>query len=487
MNPEFRRNLWLQLSWPRLLLTPVLLGVIFAVIGSALGRASVTNTAAGLFWAVTLLWGCRQAADSIGEEVAGGTWHGQRMSSLGAWPMTWGKLAGATAFSWYIALICLAVHQGSWEIAPAIPCSDRTVCPPPQICITPQECRAGYERFLSVPLWMVAVALTCQAMALAVALAALRRRPLSLRLPVTMAQGLGVLTLLLLTSLYDAALGRAESPLMLAVAGARKVQHQTVSWYGLDLDALTLGKALVVLALGLAIFVAYRLMQAALQYRTMPWGIVAGTVLVGAVLAGFTPHERAFAFWTGAAAPFFVACVAVYLGIFSDRIDPPRLRRLLQSLGQGRMTAAARLAPGGIAAFAFACLAGLGFTAAGGTAPVYLPFGVTMLPPPRLQPPGIAVAAMLLFVLRDIAVVFWFHLAGNARRADLAALVMLAVLHLLQPFVLDALGAGIALMKLGTVGAGLATVVFAGAEAAVAWALLAWPWRHTVATPSSRM
>src|SRR5262249_54420351 len=110
-NPELRRNLWLQLSWQRLLAAPIILGAVFflAWIGSDHSPFVVEETAHVLFYFVVCIWGTRRAAESIAEELAGGTWDGQRMSSLGAWSMAWGKLFGATAFVWYAGLLCLAV------------------------------------------------------------------------------------------------------------------------------------------------------------------------------------------------------------------------------------------------------------------------------------------------------------------------------------------------------------------------------------------
>src|SRR5262249_52148356 len=42
-------------------------------------------------------------------EIRDRTWGGQRLSSLGAGVMTWGKLFGSTVYNWFGGLICLAV------------------------------------------------------------------------------------------------------------------------------------------------------------------------------------------------------------------------------------------------------------------------------------------------------------------------------------------------------------------------------------------
>ena len=50
----------------------------------------------------------RRASAIIGE-IRERTWDGQRLSSLGAGTMMWGKLFGSTIFNWFGGAICLAV------------------------------------------------------------------------------------------------------------------------------------------------------------------------------------------------------------------------------------------------------------------------------------------------------------------------------------------------------------------------------------------
>ena len=108
-NPEFRRNLWLEL-------TPARLGVSFLAVVSLLALAGLRDsTLSGLQYAAELLfgiavflWGGRLAADAVVQEIADRTWDSQRMSSLGPWGMSWGKLFGAPICAWAAALPALA-------------------------------------------------------------------------------------------------------------------------------------------------------------------------------------------------------------------------------------------------------------------------------------------------------------------------------------------------------------------------------------------
>lgn len=97
MSPEFLRHAWLELTPYRLVAMPVVLIGVFLVAllfaggnwGSDLAIAAVV-----VFAGIVFPWGNRMIADSLTQEIAGNTWDRQRMSALGAWEMTWGKLFG---------------------------------------------------------------------------------------------------------------------------------------------------------------------------------------------------------------------------------------------------------------------------------------------------------------------------------------------------------------------------------------------------------
>src|SRR5471030_950245 len=117
MNPELRRNLWLQFSPLRVVIAPVAIGVILLLVWlvAAHSERTVAEVSEWMFLILTLLWGTRRAADLVAEEIAGGTWDSQRMSSLGAWQMTWGKFTGGISYVWYSAAIAFIARL--WALA----------------------------------------------------------------------------------------------------------------------------------------------------------------------------------------------------------------------------------------------------------------------------------------------------------------------------------------------------------------------------------
>src|ERR1700690_3478853 len=110
MNPEFERNIWLELAPRRVLMMVGLLTLTFfaasLVEGVEWGPSSVAIL---LYYALVVVWGSRNAAMSVVGEIRDRTWDMQRLSSLGAGAMTWGKLFGATIYNWLGGVLCLAV------------------------------------------------------------------------------------------------------------------------------------------------------------------------------------------------------------------------------------------------------------------------------------------------------------------------------------------------------------------------------------------
>lgn len=107
-NPEFQRNLWLELSSHKLIATPLML---FAVLylGYLTGNEweTVIKWSVWCFTVLTIVYGAYLAGDSLADEVQDHTWAAQRLTALTPWTMTWGKALGGTVYAWYIGLCCL--------------------------------------------------------------------------------------------------------------------------------------------------------------------------------------------------------------------------------------------------------------------------------------------------------------------------------------------------------------------------------------------
>ena len=112
MNPEFKRNLWLEMSPTRLAIMPAvlaLIGLLVYVLNPDDPQRSLFVAFSVLFVGLTVGWGSLLVVSSINNEVSERTWDQQRLSALSPWDMAWGKLFGSAAYAWYGSLLCALV------------------------------------------------------------------------------------------------------------------------------------------------------------------------------------------------------------------------------------------------------------------------------------------------------------------------------------------------------------------------------------------
>ena len=396
MNPEFRRNLWLVLSPQRLIATPVALGIVFGLVWlTAPGWLSVIGQA--IFYLLIGFWGTRRAADTLAEETAGGTWDGQRLSSLGAWAMSWGKLLGGTSFVWYAGLIALAV---ALRFDPAWP-------DPAPLLFTAAT--------------LIASGLLGQAVALAAILAFRRKLPTERRLPVTFSQLLGLVAVWFT---HQVARVPVDSPV-------------TVDWFGWALPLSLFGLGSIVAFLAWALLAVYRLMRVELQFRALPWawlGFVLFLMAYGEGLAWHALRQEAVPAAAWLAAPLAVAGSLVYAALFAEPKSVIAYRGLVAAVRRGDRRRAGSLLPLWLPTYVIFAGLAVAFAIALGSAEwpaidlwANAPLGLASIG--RFAPVRTTVVAAALFVLRDVLFVLRLNFASKRRRADLAALLYLALAY----------------------------------------------------------
>lgn len=443
MNPEFRRNLLLELSLHRLVAMPLILLLFYSAAGLAGDANTVSSAANFVIMGLLVIWGSRLAADTVLGEVAARTWDAQRMSALGPWSMSWGKLLGSTIFVWYGAALSL-----------------------PALFYGPHAALLDLLRLLVTGLF-------AQVLALFAGLAIQRLRPEKMRFQVTQAQ-------------------------LISLAGAFALwrllywRFTDFHWYGAVFDnadfALFSGLAFVVWCC----FGAYRLMRGELQFRCWPVGWAAFTLFCAVYAAGFMPLQiaRAEIFAPGGAAIFQLLWAHVvlvgltWLAAFAEPKGFVRLRRWRDTVRSGSPREILRVMPSWAPGLLMALVTGAVLAAISLLSEDRYDYAVYRIFPFTDGSVGMFAAALFLFLLRDIAIVHFLTMDGRARRALLSALVYFAVLYALLPtilFALDLEGAVPALLP-SPIGHPVVAIVPVLAQVCLVAGLIGWRWGRLART-----
>ena len=436
MNPELQRYLWLEMTVHRLVATPVVLGLVFALIYAVRGfDDGATFEYPGWVLAAILgvLVGSRAAVDAVTGEIRDGTWDQQRLSSVGPWSMSWAKLLGAPMFSWYMVLPCLVLMVLGASVR------------------MPPAAALGHAGLL------VAIIVLAHAVSL---LVSLHRAASGPRAAGRVAGGLQYLGLLVVLP----ALASAWS-------GLRDGWQGTAEWFGLRLDPQVFVTGSVLAFAAWTVIGCHRLMRRELKLRNGPWVWVAFSLWLIAWVTGFAWSDGT---WAGrsfearlpvlsAAAPVVAHLTGLALGFFaliSEPKDPVVVRRLLADLRAGALVRALEGLPRWV------------WT---------LPIGVATLAWMRSADVGVTLGpSSLLFFLRDAGLVALLNLAPDRTRADLAAMLYLVVLYVLLPGLIEA-AAGVSTagwLRPALAGASLAAVVSPALQAAALWLLVVLRWRR---------
>ncbi len=457
MNPELVRNLWVELTPRRILVALFVLGSVFALAWASMqadGRA-LARVALWAYYLIVLLWGPRQAALTLADEVADRTWDTQRMSALGPWQMAWGKLAGGTSFVWFCAGIALAI----WAVMEPM-----------------RPVELGRHLLGGVAAMLAAFLVTL-----------LQMRRLRSRTRLRSWTGAAVGTLI----------GFLISPVGVDVAGTAFTEPGLrVAWYGMSFAAdrfVLVSQLLFTLWLLLGV---YRTMRAELQKPTWPWGWAAFTLYLCAYVTGFVVAADPLAgsdsagLWPLATAATALFCF--YVGLFADRKDGIRYHWLVASLKSGDHARALRLTPIwlpglAIAAVSLGLLAGFVRFAPGAAYPfLSLLHGMGTMSADIASEmeefagsPGRWALAMLFFLLRDLMIVLWANFSPRARMPDLAAFLYLWVLyHVLPSLVAMTIGVwALGLVLPWTAGLGWIAVLAPALQAAAMGGFAWWRWR----------
>jgi len=405
MNPEFQRNVWMELTPRRMILMVVLLTLAFFASAIAGGTEyDLASTARLLFYAIVVVWGSRNAALAVVGEIRDRTWDMQLLSSITPGAMTWGKLFGSTIYNWFGGAICLAVLE------------------------VERATHAGVASALIDLVYFVAVGVISQAAAFLASLVAVRRRQSHSRLDIFVYQTIGLVAGVAVYTIWGIA-DPAGSFLL------HKMGGDTLTWWGSVMDRRGF------LLLSLAIFTAwtllgcYREMRLELKLRnsTLVW--LSWLVFIGVYVAGFDAWlsgDKTMAGWDAGSLRLALAGVTftalTYLMVFLEPKDRVHFRWLGTQLSSGRIGAFL----GGRQAWMMSYIAAILCTAV-------LLYWLHQNRPDLIDQLAL-IAAASGFLTRDVLIFVFMRSLPGRRRGDFAALGILFALYVLAPAIINGLG-----------------------------------------------
>ena len=255
------------------------------------------------------------------------------------------------------------------------------------------------------------------------------------------------------------------------------VRLSTIWWYGFPYPTQAFLMFSAAAFFAWALLAVHQLMRAELQYRDVTWRLPLFALFLLVFVTGLIPARYMTAF----PSPAFLAANGIaivtlfYLTLLSSPGDPIALMRWGRALRQGNWRLIGELLPGWLPPFALVLIVGTMALRQASTLDDWIQsFGAT---PFNLgQHVTSWIAAILVFAARDALVVVLFAVGRRPERADINAVIALAILHGVIPVVLLALGpATQAGMTSAIPGASSPVTLAAGAAQVVALGVaLAW-------------
>jgi len=392
VNPEFRRNLWLEISPFRLISMPVVLGAVIYlayVTDDNQMAKGVSSVSAGLFFLISMVWGTKLASESIMNEIRDHTWDGQRMSVITPWQLTWGKLFGSTVYTWYGALICICFFGLS-----------ATVCNPGNI--------------LKTMLVLMLSAVLAHAVSLLASLMSIQKGRKFNKSQTAAMLILGIVV---------------AGPFMNIVFDS----GTTFRWFSENYSEIDFLLGSVLAYAFWAIAGVYRMIRLELQMKNGPWlwfCFVLFMMLYGAGFFHGSQQVGSYAMPASSPAFFAAYCIslgAIYVMAFAERKDLLSLQAVVRLGSAGNWRRFLERAPRWILTLPITVSAGIAVLITADTANSDANRNIAF------------VVASLLFMSRDMGIMLFCNLGKNTRRADMLFVLYLVLLYGIFPAILSAM------------------------------------------------
>ncbi len=408
INPELRRNLWLEITTGRIVFTLSVLGAILLLLVGIDGwidaANSIYNVFTGLFLLVTGFWGTRRAAAALPEEITQGTWDAQRMSAISAWSMAWGKWLGATSHAWLVGGLCLLVALLSRFID------------------------GGSDPSVNDALWqqsrLILLIVSSQAAAMTVSLVMLRLGSGRRAPRITLAHLIGLMIGFMLA-------GPTQE-----ITELSGVAASVLKWWAWQFDREVMEIMIASAAAAFALLGIERGMRYELRQPSLPgaWTLFALAQFI--LMGGFLVHTGIPAQYMPLALSSLALSISVYMayiGLFADMPDPIEYRILKARLKEGRYLQALPLLPLWVQSLGLLALVSIDFVlripeSVAGIDLSTLPFEQAID-----ERSGLFVISLFFFVCRDLILAHVIRLLVPAHRVLMTLIITLLMVYSIIP------------------------------------------------------
>ncbi len=397
LNPEFQRNIWLELTSHRLLSMPIVLGIIFLMIylvRDSFFSKEMAATATFLFFILVVMWGSKLSSEAITSEIRDKTWDSQRMTTTNPWSMSLAKLFGSTIFTWYGGLLCIAVLTIS---------SSHTLS-------TADNLQRAYI--------LVLIGLLAQSISLDVAMVRINSRRQNKKYSAT----------------FGMLLGMSLGFILIIPFIQNNPQHwgavNTTKWFDRDYNQLNFVACTLAFFSFWSVIGIYRLMRKELQVANTPLAWLLFLIILPGYIAGFAEDssQNAGRLNLYLLILYFTTGLMIYFAILSESKDPVTFRRLSFQIHHGGGEKILHHIPGWLSGL---LLLGL----------VTITIHIRDIPTANLHGPFVYLNffAGFLFIIRDICIFLFFSFSPEPKRANTVSIVYLFLLYTVIPIIFNSL------------------------------------------------
>jgi hypothetical protein len=413
-SPELARNIWLEISIQRLIFAPMFIAamVIIIVQSGSVSPSLVPNGPEGLphiglamlglgiFGLITLLWGSTAISNSVSDEGKENTWDFQRISSITPLQMLIGKLFGSTIYLWYIGLIGIAIYIFVIFSVKAEDCVYQLSGANLRQC----------EALLGTPFTNLALLITFTLFFHGMMLLSSIRNKEKKRSRI----GFLFISLFLSASIFPALM-------------ATYVSLKNITWYNTAFNGTDFILVTLQILTAWMLIACFRAFREEFQYKNYPWVWTSFIIFINIFFVGFT-FKSSNSFIDQENQIFlalFITILLTYYSLFEEKKDFINYKKWCRDVRTKNFKHAWLNTPRWFISVAFCLISSIAILL------------VQDFEHGEMPKTLIALAAAILFIIRDVIIVHYCHANFESTHKNFIAILYLSILYVILPLLVS--------------------------------------------------